>query len=278
MYYVNVSREQIEDLRPVIDLLTQIWGEDLDENALYLYGMVDDTSPVIPIMTDETDSTVSAGVVAIPLNTDALYYLTGSGYVLKREQFLYASDNELRTANFGDADQEAIVTLSSFTRLALSNSDAWMDRYFKLENPEAISSPSPHGEVDRTEKATDPLIEKEHGGLKSEEPAVVKSSAMTAGKIIKTWAETNIENWSYEELYQLLHKLHDSQSDKAEVTFFLWSASDESGYLMEIWGGTGAAVRYISSKLGLDFQEVEDEGTVLTGIELANAIESLLGA
>jgi hypothetical protein len=280
VYYVNVSRQQVEDMRPVIELLFQIWGEDIDQNALFLYGMVDQNSPVIAAMKSETGQSVTAGVVAIPISTDALYYLTGSGYALKREAFLYASGGELRTSVFGEADQEPVVTLSSFTKLALSSSDSWMDRYFKLENPEAINE-NKGGEVDRTEDAVEHahnLEDSEHGGLVSEEPEVVKSSSLPPGKIIKIWADSNIESWSVEELMQLLHRLAEDHADTPESEFFLWSASDLSGYLIQVSGGTGAAARLISSKLNIDAQEVASEGVGLTGRELATTIEGLLGS
>ena len=274
MYYVNVSRQQIEDLRPAIDLLMQIWGEDLDKNSLFLYGMVEDSSPVLASMDDVVGGKVSSGVVAIPLDSDALYFLTGSGYALKKESFLYASGGELRTANFSEVDQEPVVTLSSFSKLALSSSNAWMDRYFKLENPEDLSSA--HGEVDRTEPATDLLEDHDHGGLQSEEPEVVKASS--AGKIIKVWTESNIEDWSVEELYKLLHDLAESNADGPDSQFFLWSASDMSGYLIQTTGGVGSAIRFIASKLNLDPSDVAAEGTELTGRELASTIENILGS
>ena len=80
MYYINVSSEQIEDLRPAIDLLIQLWGEDLDKGALYLYGMVDGNSPIVPSMEASAEANnITYGVVAIPVNSDSLYFLTGSG-------------------------------------------------------------------------------------------------------------------------------------------------------------------------------------------------------
>ena len=270
MYYIDVSKEQVEDLRPAIDLLVQLWGEDLDKGAIYLYGMVDSSSPVIAGMNASINAKgITYGVVAIALNSDSLYFLTGSGYAMKHETFAYVENQEIRTGTFTEAQgADTVVTLSSFTKMAVASSDSWMDRFLKLENPEALDDGKEDEEVERSESGTNV----EHGGLVHEEaelPQVKSSSA------IDVWAETNIEDWSVSELYQLLHKLSDERADTEEATFFLWSASDLSGYL--IHNDAASAAKYIASKLRLDPSEIASEGATVTGRQLASIIEDLLG-
>jgi hypothetical protein len=276
MYYINVSAQQVEDLRPAVDLFVQLWGEDLDKGAIYLYGMVDETSPVIPAMEFSSGSDqVTYGVVAIPLNSDTLYFLTGSGYSLKREDFVYVEDSEIRSANFGDSKSETVVTLASFTKLAISSSGTFMDRFLKLENPDSVSGhdrKTDHAE--RTESGTN----EEHGGLVHEEPELPEEKRSSVeGSVVDVWADSNIEDWSVEELYKLLHKLNGQEADGEGDSFFLWSASTTEGYLIQIKGDPGAAAKLIGAKLGLDPEEVKGEGTTMTGRQLASAIEALLG-
>lgn len=273
MYYINVSAQQVEDLRPAVDLFVQLWGEDLDKGAIYLYGMVDDGSSVIPAMEASASTEhITYGVVAIPLNSDTLYFLTGSGYSLKREDFVYVENSEIRSANFSDSKSETVVTLASFAKLAVSSSNTFMDRFLKLENPDSVSGHDKTDHAERTESGTN----EEHGGLVHEEPKLPEEKRSSVeGSVINIWAESNIENWSVEELYKLLHKLsgHDGEND----AFFLWSASATEGYLIQIKGDAAAAAKLIGAKLGLDPEEVKGEGTTMTGRQLASAIEALLG-
>ena len=277
MYYINVSSEQIEDLRPAIDLLVQLWGEDLDKGALYLYGMVDGNSPIVPSMEASAEANnITYGVVAIPVNSDSLYFLTGSGYSLKHEAFVYVSNGEIRSGNFGDAQTESVVTLSSFTKLAISSSNTFLDRFLKLENPEALSSEKhgPDTKAERSEAGTNV----EHGGLIHEEPELPEEKMSSVeGSVMDIWAESNIEDWSVSELYKLLHGLQAEGADSESTSFFLWNASDTEGYLIEIAGSPDAAAKLIGSKLGLQPQEIIEEGSTITGRELASAIEALLG-
>lgn len=276
MYYINVSAQQVEDLRPAVDLFVQLWGEDLDKGAIYLYGMVDESSPIIPSMEASAGTkNISYGVVAIPVNSDTLYFLTGSGYSMKHEDFVYVDNSETRTANFADSQSETVVTLSSFTKLAISSSNTFMDRFLKLENPDAISGHDHKTEhAERSESGTN----EEHGGLIHEEPELPEEKRSSVeGSVVEVWSDSNIEDWSVQELYKLLHKLQGEGVDGEDSSFFMWSASTTEGYLIQITGDPGAAAKLIGSKLGLNPEEVKGEGTTMTGRQLASAIEALLG-
>ena len=276
MYYINVSAQQVEDLRPAVDLFVQLWGEDLDKGAIYLYGMIDGNSPIIPTMEASTGiKNIAFGVVAIPINSDTLYFLTGSGYSLKHEDFVYVDNSEIRSGAFTESQSETVVTLASFAKLAISSSNTFMDRFLKLENPDSISG---HGSkpdhVERSESGTNV----EHGGLVHEEPELPEEKMSSVeGSVKEVWATSNIEDWSVQELYKLLHKLQGEHADGEDASFFMWSASTTEGYLIQITGDPGAAAKLIGSKLGLNPEEVKGEGTTITGRQLASAIEALLG-
>lgn len=272
MYYINVSKEQIEGLRPAIDLLVQLWGEDLDKGSLYIYGLIDERSPLIAtLQAAVSGGKVTYGVVAIPVNSDSLYFITGSGYTLKAEEFAYVDGGEIRTAKLSATRDDAVATLASFSKMAVSSSNTWMDRFIKLEAPvEAHNSESTA--VQRSESGSN----LDHGGLVHEAPEIGEKQS-SVGSVVDTWATTNIEDWSVSELYELLHKLLNEGVATEEAKFFMWTATNSEGYLIQVDGDPSAAARLIATQLGVSEEDVMSEGATLSGRELAEAIEALLG-
>jgi len=267
MYYINVSQQQIEELRPAVDLLMQLWGEDVDEGTLYLYGLLNERSPVKQTVLGVAGVESNIVVLSIPINTDSLYFLTGSGYLLgNNETFAYVDKQEIRTEHLSSLERDTVVTLSSFAKLALATSDSWLDRFIKLEATEDLNTPETSG------------ADTEHGGLvhRTTPPEVEKTSGLSSS-VVDTWATTNINDYSSEELYKLLHDLAKEGADSEDTTFFMWSASDTSGYLIQTEGGNEAAAKLIATDLGLSSEEILEEGTSLTGRMLAASIEAQLG-
>ena len=288
MQYIIVTQHQIEDLRASMDLFEQLWGEDVDEHALFLYGMVRDEPALITPMEDavreENDLhkaiKINMATVVIPISSDVLYYLTGSGLILRDENFAYISDKEIRTSSLSWTNQEPRITLASFTKMALAANDYHSEDFLKWEGTEALEHGTPTQE--RTEVATKPQepTEPQEGGIQSPEGGAVAKASSAVTTEPQVWSTSNIEDASGEELFALRNKLIEGSSG-ADILHtnsqFVWfPASHASGFLIQT-DEAQEAFAYIAKKLGLDISEVEEESTIMTGRELVEYIESLLG-
>lgn len=285
MQYIIVTQHQIEDLRAAMDLFEQLWDEDIDEHALYFYGMVQNEPSLLTPMEDavreENDlhqsSKINMAAVIIPVSSDVLYYLTGSGLILRDEDFAYISDREIRTSSLSWTSQEPRVTLASFSKIALSANSYHAEDFLKWEGTEALESSSSSDLPERTQDATkrkNPAQPQEGGVTEEEGGATAKESSVTVEP--KVWTTSNIDDLSMEELFSLRNKLIEANVAYQDSQFVWFEASDASGYLIET-DVPEEAFEFIAKNLGLEVSDVEMESTVMSGRELVDYIESLLG-
>jgi hypothetical protein len=203
MKYVEVTREEVEALRAGLQLLERVLdNSDSDVLQLYLYGVSKDISIVDAakeaIADDmnsdgdtldsdtysESDVNIGEVAVGIRISSDNLYYLTGSGLILREESFVYDSGNVegVRETTLRYAHSEPRVTLSAFTSLAIANSDSWLDSFYKQygSKTEAMKPT----EVGRTEEATaeKPL---ETATEPKEEPSIPKQTSLHIASAIE---------------------------------------------------------------------------------------------
>lgn len=263
MYYIVVSEEEVKGLRTALELLGRL-DDDTDEgersSSFYLYGLLKHNEGVIKASINEAVNEfafdgqkpkiqVNAAVISIPLSGDVLYYLTGSGLILRNETFAYVLDGEIREASLRYAFAEPRVTLGVFEKLAISKDEDYLDRFIKLEATESLEENTGQG-VTRTEPAEAELQE---GGINPR-----KSSAANS-EIVKIWAEEAIENWTPEELFELYTRIQEETSPNAQ--FVSWVGGNLSGYIIEVKNGPEAAIRFISSIYDIDRDEVAEEIT-----------------
>ena len=222
-----------------------------------------------------TSIKIDTAAVVIPVSSDTLYYLTGSGLILKDETFAYISDREIRTSSLSWSSQEPRATLTSFYKIALSANDFHSEDFLKWEGVNALE---PVGEkADRTETATAPE-EPQLGGISEGGGAKGKESSYQTEVEPNIISRDNLEDLSSEELFELRDGLIDEQGDIIfKDSEFVWfEASSESGYLIQT-DVPQEAFDFIAKSLNLDSDEVEAEAVVMTGRELIEYIDSLLG-
>ena len=163
--YIDVNPEQLSDLHGALGLIESVDREAFHNLDLHIYGLtnnpqiVDAAKEAIAENADvpEEDVQLSEVAVAIPLSSDIIYYLAGSGLILRREDFAYVGDIEgARTMSFAFSHYKPTVNLGYFSKLALASSDAWLDDFLKKEGSGNRATVTQN--VRRTEEATQPGV------------------------------------------------------------------------------------------------------------------------
>jgi hypothetical protein len=165
--YIDVNPERLSNLHGALELIESVDRDAFRNLDLHIYGLtnnpqiVDAAKEAVAENADvaEEDVQLSEVAVAIPLSSDIIYYLAGSGLNLRREDFAYmgAGGEGIRTMSFTFSHYKPQVTLSYFSKLAIASSDAWLDDFLKKEGsgkPAAVAQ-----NVRRTEEATQPGIQ-----------------------------------------------------------------------------------------------------------------------
>jgi hypothetical protein len=166
--YLDISEDQALKLREGLELL-----ETLDRDAvrgldLCLYGLSSDPQVLDAareaIASDSEDEIAEQDVqigevaVAIPISSDTIYALTGSGIKLKDEYFAYAGvgGEGTRRGYFFSANYRPTVTMHSFSHVALASSDSWVDDFLEKTGGKGVSPTEIKKKVQRSEPATQP--------------------------------------------------------------------------------------------------------------------------
>lgn len=144
MYYVDITAEQLKILRDALSILEHLrhagGGEPI---SLYLYGIstdpavLDAAKEAIAAESDqegftEEDIELAEVAVEMPLSSDTLYYLLGSGVTLGREDsFVYLGEEGegAREVGFNWAQSQPKATVAAFSKMALSEDPGWADRF-----------------------------------------------------------------------------------------------------------------------------------------------------
>ncbi len=166
-FFIDVTEEELTKLRETLSLLERLDIAKIETLDIYVYGMTN--SPAIldaarEAVADasndeisEEDVTLSEVAIAIPVSADILYYLTGSGFKLRNESFVYTGEGEgPREVNFAFSNFRPRVTLADFTHFALADSDGYLDRYLSKYGKAGAAVIKKR--VQRTEEATQPGV------------------------------------------------------------------------------------------------------------------------
>ena len=162
MRYVEVSKEELQNLRPALSLLERVNHETESVMADYtLYGITQNPN-VLKTASEEVaygDSTPQLHQIAlaVPLSSDILYYLTGSGLKVGHLAFAYFGEGSegILTESFF-AQTEDKVTLDDFQHLAVADGDVWLDDYLQKHGQEQTPASQ---EVQRDAEATLEAVE-----------------------------------------------------------------------------------------------------------------------
>jgi len=168
--YLDISEDQALQLREGLELL-----ETLDRDAvrgldLCIYGLTSDPQILDAareaIASDSEDEIAEDDIqlgevaVAIPISSDTIYALTGSGIKLKDEYFAYpgGEGEGTRRGYFFSANYRPVVTMHSFSHMALASSDSWIDDYLEKTGGKGVQPTQIKKKVQRTEEATQPGV------------------------------------------------------------------------------------------------------------------------
>jgi hypothetical protein len=142
MRFTEITREQLSAARRGIELLQRVMEDGGLE--LYLFGITKDQGVLESAhetLMDEFDVDEEADerarvqaptqiAIAIPCSGDTLYYLSGSGLIIRNEQFAYNRRGEgARTDWLNTSRPEPRLTLDDFSVLALADSDSFLDDF-----------------------------------------------------------------------------------------------------------------------------------------------------
>jgi hypothetical protein len=164
MRFVTTTKEELAALREGLDVLSKLDDTESRTVDIYLYGvtssqtLIDSVKESIAgaIDEDETDIKIAGDVaIAIPLSSDILYYLTGSGLQLKNEEVAYSKGggNGIDMTSLVFAGFRPKVTTALFHTMAIAREDIWLDKFLQQYGNKgaAVTAPAahPHTEVTR---------------------------------------------------------------------------------------------------------------------------------
>jgi hypothetical protein len=167
--YLDISEDQALKLREGLELLETLDRDAVRELDLCIYGLTSDPQVLDAareaIASDSEDEISEEDVqlgevaIAIPISSDTIYALTGSGIKLKDEYFVYpgVGGEGTRRGYFFSANYRPVVTMHSFSHMALAASDSWIDDYLeKTGGKDGVQPTQIKEKVRRTEEATQP--------------------------------------------------------------------------------------------------------------------------
>jgi hypothetical protein len=164
--YIEIDKERLSKLHDGLELMEMLDREAMVSLDLHIYGITNDPQILDAareaIADDEElteqDVEVAEVAVAIPLGSDAIYSLAGSGIKLRNEDFAYLGGEGagIRTLSFTFANFKPVVSLNNFSKVALASSSAWLDNFLQREGSGQAAQVTPA--VHRSEEATQPGI------------------------------------------------------------------------------------------------------------------------
>jgi hypothetical protein len=166
--YLDIDEGQALKLREGLELLETLDRDAVKELDLCFYGLSSDPQILDAareaIASDsenevaEQDVQIGEVAVAIPISSDTIYALTGSGIRLKDEYFAYAGSGGegTRRGYFFSASYRPTVTMHSFSHVALASSDSWVDDFLEKTGGKNVAPTQIKEKVQRSEPATQP--------------------------------------------------------------------------------------------------------------------------
>ncbi len=164
MRFVTTTAEELTHLREGLQVIESL-NEPEDRVEIYFYGLTDNSTlldavkDAVEYWSDEQvaaqDVNIAEAVFIFPVSADALYYLTGSGLIIRDGEAVYAGGDEgPRTVNLkmrNDQRGGTRATAGEFKTMALGR-DEFSGEDFLLQYGKKTQQPPPE-EVERTESA-----------------------------------------------------------------------------------------------------------------------------
>ncbi len=165
--YIEITSDQLSSLHTGLELLEMLDQEAVNGLDLCVYGIttnaqiLDAAREAIADSEElaEEDVQIAEVAVAIPISSDTIYALHGSGVKLDREDFAYmgSGGEGVRNLSFLFGHYKPTVNLNYFSKLAVASSKSWLDDFLRKEGTNrqpAQITPAVH----RTEEATQPGV------------------------------------------------------------------------------------------------------------------------
>src|SRR5271170_3696597 len=145
--YIEVDAESLSKLHAGLTLLEQVDRDAMRTLDLFLYGLTNNPEIVDAAKeaiaddaeVEESDVQLTEVAVAIPMGSDIIYYLDGSGLILRREDFAYMGSGG-----------------EGIRQMSLASSHAWLDDFLRKEGSGQAATVKQN--VHRTEEATQPGV------------------------------------------------------------------------------------------------------------------------
>lgn len=166
IHFIDIDAKRLSNLHEALEILESVDREGVRALDLTVYGLtsdqmlVDAAKEAIADSEDvaEEDVQLSEIAVALPLSSDYIYYLAGSGLRIQREEFAYmgGGGEGIRQQSFISAHFKPTVSFKMFSKLAIASSDAWLDDFLRQEGSGKPAQVKQN--VRRTEEATQPGV------------------------------------------------------------------------------------------------------------------------
>jgi hypothetical protein len=198
--FIETNEDQMLKLREGLELLETLDRDAIRDLDLFLYvltsdpsvldaakeAIAEDYSSAAEEGAEITEEDVELGeiAIAIPINSDTIYALTGSGIKLRDEYFAYSGGEGegVRRAYLYAASYRPVVTMHSFSHMALASSDSWIDDYLEKTGGHGTVETRIKKKVQRSEDATRPVPTLEEPKTPvATPPAAPAASAVPAG-------------------------------------------------------------------------------------------------
>ena len=164
--YQDIDENGLVRLHDGLDMLERLDPEAIADLDIVLYGLTQQESVTDAAREaiadeaeiDESDVQLTEVAVCIPLSSDTIHYLTGSGLKLRNEEFAYmgGQGEGIRSTTFTFSHFKPTVSTSDFSQMAIAVTVSWLDDFLKQygnKQPAVVKQ-----NVHRTEEATQPGI------------------------------------------------------------------------------------------------------------------------
>jgi hypothetical protein len=171
MRFVGIAKEDLEGLHKAMEIFGEVYDHDDFHPVLYVLinqgAVLDLAGEAIHEAGDYDNDEGQAQespkpsmiAVAVPMSSDQLYYIVGSGLYIgdAQEEFAYSSGEEgARTCNFSYAGGREKLSLNQIVALAVSDDDTYLDEFLLSHGPSEPVENTENKPVERTEEVTAP--------------------------------------------------------------------------------------------------------------------------
>ena len=166
MRFYGISKEDLDTLQSSLRIFDAVYKEE-DSFLPYIYLLVKQ-GEVFQLVEDQIHSKPSSVAVALPLSSDVVHFLMGSGILLDPDnlgcEYAYKTAQDEGARVLPIAESKAKVYLNQVSNMAVSSDSSWigefLDSQAPMSNPEVVEKlqeepkSSPEDIIERTKPAT----------------------------------------------------------------------------------------------------------------------------